>query len=265
MPCQILLTQCPETFFGVQNASFCVQKASLSVRTGRVRMKIHSVPFFESSSLKTRFSSKSAKILDSKTQKKAVFGDSRYIYTHAYVCFSLWGAYQPDQPLVLVAHDAFKQVTLPANRRDLRGLAWPRKKYQKTHQPVIPSTSMMISERYPSINPFACDSGTGRWDAFSRPHHSARDSQGVCFSNDPFKQCLLLHPLKLPSRGSKAGCSSISLPVAHAVFNFFVRVFLSTKTKLALAESMFQLKSIKQLFCFNPTPLLWFAPEPRPV
>ena len=49
-------------FFGVQNASFCVQKASLSVRAGRVRMKIHSAPFFESSSLKTRFSSKNAKI-----------------------------------------------------------------------------------------------------------------------------------------------------------------------------------------------------------
>ena len=58
VPCQILLRQCPETFFGVQNMSFCVQKASLSVRTGRVRMKIHSVPFFESSSLKTRFRAK---------------------------------------------------------------------------------------------------------------------------------------------------------------------------------------------------------------
>ena len=32
-------------FFGVQNAFFCVQKVSLSVRAGRVRMKIHSAPF----------------------------------------------------------------------------------------------------------------------------------------------------------------------------------------------------------------------------
>ena len=57
-------------FFGVQNASFCVQKASLSVRAGRVRMKIHSAPFFESSSLKTRFSSKNAKILDQKQKRR---------------------------------------------------------------------------------------------------------------------------------------------------------------------------------------------------
>ena len=56
-------------FFGVQNASFCVQKASLSVRAGRVRMKIHSAPFFESSSLKTRVSSKNAKILDQKQKR----------------------------------------------------------------------------------------------------------------------------------------------------------------------------------------------------
>ena len=47
-------------------------------------MKIHSAPFFESSSLKTRFSSKNAKILDQtpKRRKKEVFGDSRYIYIY---------------------------------------------------------------------------------------------------------------------------------------------------------------------------------------
>ena len=101
VPCQILLTQCPETFFGVQNASFCVQKASLSVRTGRVRMKIHSVPFFESSSLKTRFSSKSAKILDSKRRKKRSL-ETQGIYIHMHMCVSLCGVLiNPINPLFL--------------------------------------------------------------------------------------------------------------------------------------------------------------------
>ena len=42
VPCQIL-----RRFHGVQNASFCIQKAFLSVRTVRVRVKIHSVPLSE--------------------------------------------------------------------------------------------------------------------------------------------------------------------------------------------------------------------------
>ena len=66
VPCQILLRQCPETVFrrpkGVQNVPFCVQKAFLSVRTGRVRMKIY---FFESlsQSLKTLVFEQKEKII----------------------------------------------------------------------------------------------------------------------------------------------------------------------------------------------------------
>ena len=60
VPCQILLRQCPETFFRRPKLFFLRPKGvfTVSVRAGRVRMKIHSAPFFESSSLKMRFSSK---------------------------------------------------------------------------------------------------------------------------------------------------------------------------------------------------------------
>ena len=76
-------------FFGVQNASFCAQKASLSVRVGRVRMKIHSAPFFESSSLKTRFSSKNAKILDPKQKRRKKRSlETQGIYIHTLSTFS---------------------------------------------------------------------------------------------------------------------------------------------------------------------------------
>ena len=50
-------------------------------------MKIHSAPFFESSSLKTRFSSKNAKILDQKQKrrkKKGLWRLKVHIYNYIY-------------------------------------------------------------------------------------------------------------------------------------------------------------------------------------
>ena len=85
---QILLRQFPDTFFRRPK-----REASLSVRTGRVRMKIHSVPFSVSSSLKTRFASKNANILDPKQKrrkKRSLETQGRHTWS---VCFFLGGVH----------------------------------------------------------------------------------------------------------------------------------------------------------------------------
>ena len=105
-------------FFGVQNASFCVQKASLSVRAGRVRMKIHSAPFFESSSLKTRFSSKNAKILDQKQKrrkKRSLETQGIYIYILHFSTMILVQTgtnYQVHRPYPAVVRNALCKMCL---------------------------------------------------------------------------------------------------------------------------------------------------------
>ena len=102
-------------FFGVQNASFCVQKASLSVRAGRVRMKIHSAPFFESSSLKTRFSSKNAKILDQKQKRRKKRSlETQGIYKPPKTLWPHWKTMAPRQSrsaYVLLVTDARLRCT----------------------------------------------------------------------------------------------------------------------------------------------------------
>ena len=90
-------------FFGVQNAS-------LSVRTGHVGMKIHSVPFLWVFISETRFSSKNAQMLDQKQQRRKQQGLWRLkvcIYIYIYECLGrevlllLWPiptAFIPTEP-----------------------------------------------------------------------------------------------------------------------------------------------------------------------
>ena len=91
-PVRSFLDSVLRPFFGIQNASLCVQKASLSVRTGRVRMKIRIVPFLEPSSLNTHFSGKNTKILDPKQTCRK----NRSLETQGIFCPGVFGCRRCD-------------------------------------------------------------------------------------------------------------------------------------------------------------------------
>ena len=84
VPCQILLRQCPETGFRRPKRVFLRPKDAFKRPH---RMKIHSVPFLESSSLKTRFSIKHAQILDPKQKHRKTYLETQGIYIQ-YVTFN---------------------------------------------------------------------------------------------------------------------------------------------------------------------------------
>ena len=89
VPCQILLRQCPETFFRRPKRVFLRPKGIFK-RPCRTRPDEDSLcTFFESSSLKTRFSSKNAKILDPKQKRRKKRSlETQGIYIHTLSTFS---------------------------------------------------------------------------------------------------------------------------------------------------------------------------------